>query len=373
MELTFDTETTTFQKGNPFSRRNKACYIAYQDDETRRTVFGIPSEVLGGLQTEINRSGLLIAFNAKFDLHWIRRLGLTWPDNIVIWDVQFAHYLMTSQLHKYPSLDEVCEHWGLPKKVDKVAELWAMGIDTPDIDPKLMEEYTVQDVNLTSLCKDEQADWFSKNPKMYNLFRMHMVDTLVLEEMEWNGTPWDTEESLLRTQRTHDEIQKIETQLKKYSGECPINWDSPDHISSVLYGGIINIVDREVAGVFKTGAKVGETRYKRVVHSYPFRQLVKPLKGSEMAKDGFFKANDTILRQLKHPIAQLLVERGKLSKLLDYYEGYPNLIQEMDWEPNILHGKFNQVVATTGRLSSSEPNLQNPAGEILDLIRSQYV
>lgn len=363
MKLVFDTETTIFQKGNPFARRNRLCYIGYKlgDEEV---VVG-DDGLLGEFANHVSHASLLVGFNLKFDLHWIRRCGIRVDPKLTLWDCQYAHFLMTGQQVVYPSLDEVCQYWGLPTKVDKVRELWDQGIDTPDIDPELMKQYTTVDVELTGLIQRKQEEWFSQNELMYTLFRMHMVDTHVLAEMEWNGFKYDVDQSKIKGQETEKRIKEVEAELRRYSGDAPINFDSHDHISCLLYGGTIVSETRELVGEFKSGARKGLPRFKVVETLYPMPRLVDPIPNSEMAKEGFWKANDTILRQLKHPIVELLLERARLSKLLDYYYGLPELIEEKDWEPGVVHGQFNQCVARTGRLSSSEPNLQNQTEESL--------
>jgi DNA polymerase-1 len=69
----------------------------------------------------------------------------------------------------------------------------------------------------------------------------------------------------------------------------------------------------------------------------------------------------------------LLLELAKLEKLNGtYYKGLVNLRKEMHWPVGVLHGSFNQTTASTGRLSSSRPNAQNFATDILDIFISRY-
>jgi DNA polymerase I-like protein with 3'-5' exonuclease and polymerase domains len=70
---------------------------------------------------------------------------------------------------------------------------------------------------------------------------------------------------------------------------------------------------------------------------------------------------------------KLLQERAKLTKLLESLIGLPALIEEKDWTPGVLHGQFHQNRVRTGRLSSSDPNLQNMPDEILKLVETRYV
>jgi DNA polymerase I-like protein with 3'-5' exonuclease and polymerase domains len=72
-------------------------------------------------------------------------------------------------------------------------------------------------------------------------------------------------------------------------------------------------------------------------------------------------------------IIELLLRRAELEKLdSTYYTGLIEKAKEMEWDGDELHGQFNTCVAQTGRLSSSNPNLQNFSGEIKELFYSRY-
>ena len=72
-------------------------------------------------------------------------------------------------------------------------------------------------------------------------------------------------------------------------------------------------------------------------------------------------------------LIDLLMRRAYLEKLQStYFGGYPKLVEQYGWEQGVMHGQFNQCVAVTGRLSSSNPNLQNIAKEVKQTFRSNY-
>jgi DNA polymerase I-like protein with 3'-5' exonuclease and polymerase domains len=122
-------------------------------------------------------------------------------------------------------------------------------------------------------------------------------------------------------------------------------------------------------GVFKTGKKVGETRYKIVEKRYTMPRLVEPLEKTEAKKPAgsppVWFTNDDVLRSLKHTkesrkIMALVSKYSELEKLRGtYLTGLPQLIKTMEWDNEVLHGQLNQCIAITGRLSSSKPNMQN--------------
>jgi DNA polymerase-1 len=103
-----------------------------------------------------------------------------------------------------------------------------------------------------------------------------------------------------------------------------------------------------------------------------------PPKRSALKKEGYYATNEETLRRIKttksgRVILDKLLELSKLEKLIStYYDGLISLHQEKDWEDDYIHGQFNQVVARTGRLSSSTPNLQNLPPEMDGFILTRY-
>ena len=367
--LVLDVETTTFQKGNPFSRCNKLVVVGIGN------YLGIDKEVI---QKEIDSTKLLVGFNIKFDLHWLRNYELDFS-RCAVWDCQLAAFLLSGQSTPYPSLNGVSSLYDLGSKLDVVLEeYWNKGIDTDQIPQEVLYEYLQQDLLLTEQVYHHQKKLFESEPQLYKLFRLQCQDLLVLQEMEYNGMLFDVvsadKQAVIEEQRQLE----IEKELKEGYENIPINFQSRDHLSCYLYGGTIVDEARMPVGIYKTGAKVGLPRYKIVEYKYELPQLIKPPKGSELKKDGYYATDEGTLRsitaskQARHKL-DLILERSKSSKLIGtYYRGIPELIKTMDWPDGTLHGNFNQCVATTGRLSSSRPNLQNFAGEVDKLLVSRF-
>ena len=324
------------------------------------------------LEKDIQECDVGIGFNFKYDLHWLRRLSLPIPKRVFCGQV--AHFLLTGQREPYPSLDGVCAFYGIAGKLGGPAEYWTQGVDTPDIPKEIMEEYLEQDLRCTMEVYHRQQKDLAKRPELRNLMRMDMDDLLVLADMEWNGLRLNVEECAKRESEARARLAEIEKQLGSKYPNTPINWDSGEHVSCYLYGGIIEIDRREPAGVFKSGQKIGEVRYRHVTDYHPLPRLVKPAEGSELKKEGVWSTAEDVLKSLKPQIPEikLLLERAELSKLLDYLSGLPTLMKEKDWTDGEVHGQFNQVVARTGRLSSSSPNLQNLPDPVLKLIETRY-
>lgn len=373
MRTVLDVETNILNKGNPFSQEGKLVCVGLKPLKES-------SSILWDTFDEINCPDFLIGFNIKFDLHWVRKAKVIFPNNLRVWDCQLAHYLLTGQSKPYPSLDEVAEYYGLPKKLDIVkTEYWDKGMDTDQIPQDILTAYLEQDLLLTELVYFKQIEDFSKvNKNLFMLFMLQCADLLVLADMEFNGMLFDTAQAATLLETETAEIAKIEQELQTYFPDTPINWDSRDHLSCCLYGGSIIHTNRVPIGYYATGLKKGLPRYKLVEIKYELPQMVRPPKGSGLKKDGYYATDEPTLRSItgsKHAkrFIDLLLRRAEKSKLCNtYYRGIPELIEEMDWPTGRIHGQFNQCVARTGRLSSSKPNLQNFAGEVDKLLITEY-
>ncbi len=371
--LALDTEITTWNKGHPFDPRNKIVCYSYCNGLGQAGAQPATKGSLAFLQTRIDKADLLPLFNAKFDLQWIVKEGLTYNPTKV-WDCQLAHFILSNQTHRYPSLNEVTEHYGLPVKPDVVkTEYWDKGINTDEIPWNILEEYAIHDAQTTYQIYLRQREELTGNK--LRLFRLQCQDLSLLREMEANGIPFDEELCQVRAKELDDKISTINTKLSEIYPNVPINFGSNDHLSAFLYGGVVKEDAKEFVGYFKSGERQGQPKYKNVVIEHTLPRLYTPLKGSEMAKAGNYAVDEGTMRKLKgnKSTVALLLELSKLEKLNGtYYKGLVKLREEMGWDVGILHGNFNQTTAQTGRLSSSRPNLQNFATELQDIFVSQY-
>ncbi len=382
--LILDVETTISNKGNPFDETNKLCYIGLLD--TDASVYSIEYDDqpyrtrLEEVQAKVNGADVLVGFNIKFDLHWIRKYGINFMGKRV-WDCQLVHFILTGQQYPYPSLNSVAAYYDLGSKLDVIAtEYWKNGVDTDKIPRDLLEDYLKQDLLLTQKVYEKQMEEFASSAKnMQRLISLHNQDLVILQEMEFNGLLFDENSSTILATELEDQIAVIDKILMEYHGLVEFNPNSTEHVSSLLYGGIIKVRRREAIGVFKTGERKGQTKERWVEHEITFPRLINPIKGSELTKEGFFSTVDQTLKSLKtrgkyaKDLVEVLLKRATLEKRLTaYYKGLVDLRKEMNWHEGRLHGQLNQCVARTGRLSSSKPNLQNFDGEIKTLFGSRY-
>lgn len=359
--------------------------------EDRSAVFSYYTDIdfKTNLREAFKQAKLLVGFNIKFDIHWARRLGVQPPEGVRVWDCQIAEFLIRGQQGSYPSLNEALARFQLGQKDDKIAEYWALGVDTQDIPVDELRFYNNLDVELTYKLYLKQQEVMPE--KLKRLCMVMGLDLLVLAEMEWNGVKYNVEESKRKAEQTKVEIEALTKELLSYSPTPLLNLGSGHHLSCWLYGGAFKVatVDYVETLVYKSGPRKGQsynrTHWKEEVVECP--PLFTPLKGSEtklVSKVGdkeytVYATGEDVLKQLRKPTAkhrriiELLLSVAEKDKLLSTYFGaLPELINKMEWQDGILHGQLNQVVARTGRLSASAPNQQNFSGDVDELLVSRF-
>jgi DNA polymerase I-like protein with 3'-5' exonuclease and polymerase domains len=401
-----DTETTISHKGNPFDSANKLCAVGVKC-ESLYAEYAIEYDIrpygdsINRIVDTLNRAEQVVAFNAKFDLHWIKNYSNEFNVSD-IWDCQLAAYLLSGQTKIYPSLEECLGDAGLGSKLDVVKlEYWDKGIDTPNIPWGVLSEYLRQDVFLTDALYQYQREQFRRQPELFKLFRVSCADLLCLLDAERNGLRYNTNESIILSKGVREDIARIDNVLTRLWPYDFINWGSHDHLSILLFGGSIYTTGRET---YERTLKSGEVKqYERncwVPNTFP--KLIEPdpkteSVSTEKISEGEFEAlnlqraverkkplvrcystEEGILKNyhtdgLAKETIDLLLKRSELVKLAStYYEGIPSIIEEYGWPKDRVHGTFQQVTTRTGRLSSKQPNLQNFAGLIKPLFYTEF-
>ena len=381
--LVLDVETTISNKGNPFDKTNKLMMVGLLNDKEvaiHDVEYSVDpyKELLDNIQLAVDAADVLVGFNIKFDLHWLRRYGIDFSKKR-IWDCQLVEFILRNQAESYPSLNATAEYYELGSKLDEVKEnYWKNGIDTDKVPKEILADYLKRDVELTETVMAKQMEELSKRPELQRLVSLHNQDLLVLEEMEYNGLKYDYDKSIVLGDELEEQISKLNKRLFSYHTYDNFNPNSNDHLSVFLYGGSISERFQSPNGHYKTGKRAGEVKYKWEERQREFPRLMKPLAGSELKKEGFFSTNEDTLKKLKpnkegKEILDILLTRTILEKRKStYYQGIVKLIDEMNWNKDTIHGQLNQCVAKTGRLSSSKPNLQNFDGEIKSLFTTRY-
>jgi len=384
--LTIDVETTISNKGNPFDKTNKLVMVGYKVYKTdtvttHKIEYSVDpyKESLDNIQIAVDECDVLVGFNIKFDLHWLRRYGIKF-NHKRIWDCQLAQYILSYQENAYPSLNSTAEFYELGTKLDEVKEnYWKNGIDTTEVPEEILTDYLVQDVKLTEQVMIMQQVEILKQPHLKRLLSLHNQDLLVLQEIEYQGMKYDYEHSKVLGDELYEQIDKLNARLLNHHAYPDFNPSSGEHLSAFLYGGIIKERFQRPIGHYKSGLRIGEVKYKWEEKDKEFPRRVAPLPKTELKKGGFFSINEDTLKNLKprtnegKDILNIILTRSTLQKrMTTYYHGVPELIDKMNWSGGIIHGQLNQCRTKTGRLSSSAPNLQNFDGEIKTLFPSRY-
>lgn len=380
--IVLDSENTTWNTGNPFDIRNwnvcwawKSGILAGRGTDVASTAiqcsFSDPND--GGteaLRESIAGAEVIVGFNLKYDLHWLRRCNIPFEGKR-LWCVQVAEFLLGRQQTPYPSLEGTATKYNLGHKGGGPAEYWANGVNTHEIPKPILAEYACQDVNLTEQAYLLQLELIPA-PTFYSLY---MQDLQTLQEMEWNGLHYDKELSLRRAQELATEKLQLQDKLKLYHNVPGFNWASSHHLSALLYGGEIIQIEKEPDGHFKSGLKAGQPKFRNTQKVYRLPRIYKPIRGSETQTQGVWSVEETYLRSLtgsKELIDSTLKIKEIDKKVNTYYRGLPELHERMNWEPKIIHTQLNQCVARTGRLSSSKPNLQNLEDSVQEIFTTRY-
>jgi len=386
--LVIDTETTCLKlhhkklNGNPYSIINSLVAVGLLDHSGGYHDYLIEYEdnpygqALKSIQQLVDEHESIVLFNAKFDMHWLTRYGISFEGKR-IFDVQLVEFILSNQANRSPSLNQTALDYSLEGKLDIVKEeYWDKGIDTEQIPTNILLGYLKQDVLQTHLIFKEQLK--SITNKNRSLISVANQDLKVLFEIEKNGMLFNVEQALEEAEEKQKEIDYLTTDLQRAVDFPQFNPDSNDHLSAVLYGATIIVPHKEIVGVYKTGPRAGEVKYGWFQQSYTLPGLVKPLRGSELKKEGFYSTNASTLQSLRgnahfKKVIKMIIRKAELSKLVGtYLKGIPTLIEDMDWDPGMIHGQLNQCIAITGRLSSSKPNLQNFDKGISYLFATRY-
>lgn len=396
--LVIDLETSVKNRGegavgnfhaSPFAKDNKiVCLGTSAVSKLTPTGMSTPKVFVtwgttAGLDTYFLTGGgetiELVGHNIGFDLLYLLRYSTVVRNNLArirIWDTQQVAYLLSGQLHKYPSLDECCIIEGLPEKPDKIKQYWLDGIDTEDIPAEELGDYLKHDVSSTEALYLLQKAALTEYPELEKLVHIKMNDILCTTLMEYNGMHFDLERAAALKDELLSKLNGISAGIAVWVAAA--DWPrsevgflpgSPADVSRILHGGTLKVKHRvpvmSDAGptYYKTGPKAGTIKEKWVVADVRIKGFALPTKKAPKASGDYSVDDEALTELIKEwpttagaAMAALILEYREVSKdLSTYVEGYSSLV----WPDNKIHPSFSHVATATGRQSCSKPNLQN--------------
>jgi DNA polymerase I-like protein with 3'-5' exonuclease and polymerase domains len=277
-----------------------------------------------------------------------------------IWDTQLAEYILSAQRTKFSSLDELSIQYGLPVKDDKIKKYFEAGLGSDKIPRHELEPYLFQDLNNTKKIAEMQYKRAVEQDQL-TLIQTQMLALHATTEMQFNGLHIDREALDRYTVEVVDEYVQVRLDLEELATTYVDDINSPKQWSQFFFGGVKKVKVKEEVGTYKNG----NTKFKlkeKIVTIKPFIDY-KPDPDKVSDKTGQVSVDDTVLKDmLLHThnakaiaIINALLKYRELSKQLStYVQGLSKHIIG-----DFIHGKLNHTATVTGRLSSTNPNLQN--------------
>lgn len=322
-EFCFDTETTGL---DPLQDQLVGISLSYK---LREAYFiPIPSDQKEALsivgefkELFANETIMKIGQNMKFDILILSRYGLDIKGEY--FDTMVAHYLIQPELrHNLDYLSEIYIGYKKVATEELIGKNGKNQLSMRQVDLEQIKEYACEDADITLQLKPFLADDMEK-AGVVKLFReVEMPLMKVLIEMEKAGLRIDPKVLDEYAVVLKKQIIQLETEITELAGEA-FNISSPKQLGYILFDKLM------------LDPKAKKTKTKQ------------------------YSTGEEVLVNLqdRHPIVGKILEHRGLKKLLStYVESLPKLIN-----PNTgkIHSSFNQTIAATGRLSSTNPNLQN--------------
>ena len=321
--LSLDTETTGTDPiraelvGMSFAyAENQAFYVPVPADRTEaQRIVDKFKPIFENPQT------LKVGQNIKYDMLVLANYGVEIQGPM--FDTMIAHYVLQPELHHgMDYLAEIYLHYETIKIEELIGPKGKNQKNMRDLDPANIYRYACEDADVTLKLKNVLEKELKQNDAEALFRDIEMSLVPVLAYMERNGVRIDTEALKETSRHFTARMNQIEEEVHRLAG-VEFNIASPKQVGEVLFDRL-KIVD-------------------------------KPKK----TKTGQYVTSEEVLESLKgkHEIVEKILEHRGLKKLLGtYIDALPQLINP---ETGHIHTSFNQTVTATGRLSSSNPNLQN--------------
>ena len=320
-EFCFDTETTGFDIFNdrivglslavePF----KAWYVPFLEKDTPEY-----AEIVRPLFEDEKIAK--IGQNIKFDLMVLRRLGITIRGRM--YDTMILHYLLDPESrHNMNALAKKYLNYK-PIEIETLIGKGSKQLTMDLVNVERVKEYAAEDADVTLQLKQALYPMIEQIGLQHLYFEIEEPMIAVLADIEMAGVRIDSEALAVYAVELNRKLAELEAAIRTEAGEPNLNINSARQLGEVLFG--------------------------------KMRIAEKP----KMTKTKQFCTDEDYLQSFarKHRIVDLILEYRGVKKLLStYVEALPQLVNRSTGR---IHTSFNQAVTATGRLSSTNPNLQN--------------
>ena len=321
--LSLDTETTGTDPisaelvGMSFSfEENQAFYVPVPPDgEEAQKIVNIFKPVFE------NEKIVKVGQNIKYDLLVLENYGVTLKGKM--FDTMIAHYVLQPELrHGMDYLAEIYLKYDTIKIEELIGPKGKNQKNMRDLPPNEVYKYACEDADVTLKLKNVLEGELAENGVKDLFEEIEMPLVPVLAYMERNGVRIDTEALKETSRHFTARMNQIEEEVHQLAG-TNFNIASPKQVGEILF------------------------------------DKLKIVEKAKKTKSGQYVTSEEVLESLKgkHEIVSKILEHRGLKKLLGtYIDALPQLINP---KTGRIHTSFNQTVTATGRLSSSNPNLQN--------------
>ena len=320
-EFCFDTETTGFDIFNdrivglslavePF----KAWYVPFLEKDTPEY-----AEIVRPLFEDEKIAK--IGQNIKFDLMVLRRLGITIRGRM--YDTMILHYLLDPESrHNMNALAEKYLNYK-PIEIETLIGKGSKQLTMDLVNVERVKEYAAEDADVTLQLKQALYPMIEQIGLQHLYFEIEEPMIAVLADIEMAGVRIASEALAVYAVELNRKLAELEAAIRTEAGEPNLNINSARQLGEVLFGKM------------RIAEKPKMTKTKQFCTDEDYLQLF----------------------ARKHRIVDLILEYRGVKKLLStYVEALPQLVNRSTGR---IHTSFNQAVTATGRLSSTNPNLQN--------------
>ncbi len=321
--VSFDTETTSTEAINAelvglsfCVEERKAFYVPVPADRQE-------AEKIVNIFKPLYESEeiLKIGQNMKYDIEVLGNYGIEVRGKM--FDTMIAHYLIQPELrHNMDYMAEIYLGYQTIHIEELIGPKGKGQKNMRDLTPEQIYEYAAEDADITLQLKNKLEPELKKYGAEDLFYNIEMPLMPVLAEMEMNGVRIDTDSLKETSGVLTSRMKEIESRIYELAG-MEFNIASPKQVGEVLF------------------------------------DKLKIVEKAKKTKTGQYVTNEEVLQSLKHKheiVADILEHRGLKKLLGTYVDALPKLINPRTGH---IHTSFNQTVTATGRLSSSDPNLQN--------------